>query len=85
MITLMPGLCTSSREANASAERLGGAGVRAEHQHLGQLAVHQLLEQPGRVGRQPAGRQDRDVAVDGVLDPQGQLLVGGGQHHAAHQ
>jgi hypothetical protein len=64
---------------------LGCGGVRADEQHLGQLAVDELLEQAGRIARQPPRGQDGDVTVGGLLDPEDQFLVGSGQNDAAHR
>ena len=58
---------------------------RADQQDLGQLTVHQLLEQPGRVGGQPAGGQHVHVAVGRLLDAQDEVLVGCAEHHAGHE
>ena len=44
-------------------QHVGRRRVRADEQHVGQLAVQELLEQPGRVGGQPARRQHGDVTV----------------------
>jgi hypothetical protein len=59
--------------------------VRAHEQDVGELAVDELLEQPGGVTRQAARRQDGDVSVGGLLDPQDQVLAGSGQYDAAHR
>ena len=80
--TLMPGDWMSRRAARVSTA--SGEAPRADHQDVGQLAVEQLLEQARGVGGQPARRQDVDVAVGGLLDPQDEVLIGCGEHDAAH-
>ena len=73
----------SSRAARVSGVRR--RRERPDQQHVRQLAVQELLEQPGRVGGQPAGGSTRDVAVGRLLDPQDEVLVGSGQYDAAHR
>ena len=59
--------------------------MRAHEQDVGQLAVDELLEQPGGITRQAAWREHVDVPVGGLLHPQDQVLAGSGQHDAAHE
>ena len=59
--------------------------MRADEQDVGQLAVEELLEQAGGVARQAARREDVDVPVGRLLDPQDQVLTGSGQNDAAHR
>ena len=78
----MPGLWTSSRVASVSTS---ARRVRADQQDLGHLAVDELLEQAGGIAGQAARREDVDVSVGGLLDPQDQLFTGSGQNDAAHR
>ena len=78
----MPGVWMSRRAASVSTA--SGDAPGPIEQHVGQLAVEQLLEQARGIAGQPARGQDRDVAVRRLLDPQDQILVGCGQHDAAH-
>ena len=59
--------------------------MRAHEQHVRQFAVHELLEQAGRIAGQAPGRQHGEVPIGGFLDPQDEVLTGTGQHDAAHE
>ena len=72
-------------EPGGQGEHLLRRRERADQQDLGQLAVDQLLEQPGRVGGQPAGGQHVHVAVGRLLHAQDEVLVGCAEHHAGHE
>ena len=44
-----------------------------------------VLEQAGGLTGEATGRQDGDVTVGRLLDPEDQVLVGSGQNDAAHR
>jgi hypothetical protein len=72
-------------ESRRQREHLRRRRVRPHEQHVGQLPVEELLEQPGGVAGQAARGQHGDVALRGLLDPQDQVLAGSGQYDAAHR
>jgi hypothetical protein len=82
--TAMPGVWTSSRAASQR-QHLRRRRVRTHEQDVGQFAVVELLEEPGGVAREAARRQDMDVPIGRLLDPQDQVLTGSGQNDAAHE
>jgi hypothetical protein len=72
-------------EPGGQAEHLRRRRTGADEQHLGELPVGELLEQPGRVAGEPAVGQHQQVAAGGGGHPPGQLVVGRGEHDAAHE